>query len=199
MDDSRPECHKVLALAFAYSGYVIDRYRFVGAYMQRFVQSADALGTHATFLPILYEIAPPDTAVPVYYHAIDYMALKKESVDITNYEPVLGYFPVGLRAGVEPGNIFASVGNPSLINIESYASRAQYIFIWQMDADPTLHARLAPYYTLSGERDSGRVYRSTAVQSRSRAHFVAGIGHDDRSRSAGRHVVACRAERSEQR
>jgi hypothetical protein len=152
----------LVVIAFSYSGYIIDRYRVVGASMQRFVRSADALGTRATFLPLLYEIGPPDTSVPVYYHAIDYMAVKKESVDITNYEPVVGYFPVGLRAGVEPGNILA-IGDPWSLNIAFYALRVQYIFIWRMDADPTLTASLARYYTFAGGRDSGAVYRSTAI------------------------------------
>jgi hypothetical protein len=147
-------------LAFAYSFYIIDRYRYTGSYVKRFVRSGDAIGERSTFLPVLYEIGPPDTFVPLYFHAIDYMALKKEAVDITNYEPVLAYFPIGLRPDVEPGNILA-VGNPWKLNIEAHVSRAQYIFTWRMDADPELPGKLAPYYVRVGGRDSGAVYRAT--------------------------------------
>jgi len=148
------------ALALAYTGYIIERYRVVGRSVQAFVRSGDAIGSRSTFLPVLYEIAPPDTLVPVYFHAIDYVALKKESVDIANYEPVLAYFPIGWRPEVEPVNIFA-LANPWSLNIQSYAPRAEYVFVWRMDADSNLPAKLDPYYMLAASRGSGAVFRST--------------------------------------
>lgn len=112
----------------------------------------------ATLLPLLYEIAPPGTYVPVYSHAIDYVALKKESVDIANYEPVLAYFPIGLRPGVLPANIVDLSPPSSTPNIAAYVWRARYIFIWRMDADPSLAAKLAPHYRRWGGRGSGAVF-----------------------------------------
>ena len=65
-------------LALAYLGYIIERFRYTGAYVARLVHSAEGLGERATFMPLLYEIAPPDTLVPVYFHAVDYAAMKRE-------------------------------------------------------------------------------------------------------------------------
>ena len=143
-------------LALAYDGYVIHRYRILGASMQRFVRRGDALGREMTFLPILYEIAPPDNFVPIYVHAIDYVAIKKQAVDIADYEPLYGYFPLALRPGVAPTNILA-LAVPWSLNLDWYP-RAQCIFTWRMDADPGLRGKLDPRYKRMNARDSGAVF-----------------------------------------
>ena len=124
--------------------------------MQRFVRSGDALGREMTFLPILYEIGPPDSYVPIYVHAIDYMAIKKEAVDIANYEPLYGYFPIALRPGVAPTNILA-LTVPWSLNLDWYP-RAQCVFAWRMDADPAMRAKLEPRFAFAAGRDSGAVF-----------------------------------------
>ena len=144
------------ALALANSVYILDRYREVGGYIDQFVRSADALGRRATFMPVLSETTPPDTFVPAYYHAIDYAAVKKESVDISNYEPALGYFPIAFRPGFE-----AADPDPGTLDVASIALRAQYVFTWRIDGDPKLSVKLAPYYTRVGGRGSGAVFRAT--------------------------------------
>jgi len=149
----------------AWLGYVVSRYRVVGSYIQRYVQSAEPMGERSTFMPVLYEIGPPDNLAPVYYHAVDYAALRKESVDISNYEPVLAYFPIAMRPGVEPGNIF--VAKPENLNPANLAARAQYIFAWKMPVD--VRERLATWYTFISESDGGSVFRNRALSARSSA------------------------------
>lgn len=153
----------VLSIALAilcvvYVGYVVRRYRIVGAYMQRYVHSGEAIGERSAFMPVLYEIGPPDNFAPVYYHAVDYMAIKKASVDIANYEPILGYFPIALRPGVQPGNI--DIAAPAHVNLPSVAARAQYLFTWKMP--PDIRERLAAWYTFAGGSDEGAVFHSRA-------------------------------------
>lgn len=142
-------------LALAYCGYLIERYRFLGAAMTSFIRSAGALGQRATFVPLLYEIAPPDTLVPIYSHAVDYAAIDKEAVDITNYEPILQYFPIAFRPGVEPASF-----DPWQFDATQYARRAQYIFTWRMDANRDLAPKLAPYYMRVGGSGFGAVFRA---------------------------------------
>jgi hypothetical protein len=160
--DSRVPRRTVMAigvvLALAYCGYIINRYRVAGSHLARFVRSADAVGRQATLLPFLYEIGPPGFFVPFYSHAIDYVALKKESVDIANYEPVLAYFPIALQAGVVPANIFDIAPPQSTPNPAFYASRAQFIFIWRLDSNPDLRARMAPLYRRVGGSGDGAVF-----------------------------------------
>lgn len=155
----RAQSIAVLVLAVlctGYLSYVIRRYRIVGASVQRFVQSAWPIGERSSFMPVLYEIGPPDNVAPVYYHAIDYAAIAKASVDIANYEPILGYFPIALRPGVQPGNI--DVAEPAHVNPEEISRRAQYLFTWKMP--PHVRERLTPWYTFAGERDGSAVFRS---------------------------------------
>ncbi len=149
------------ALALGYSAYVIGRYRVLGSHVDQFVRSSEAIGRRSTFVAVLYDIGPRDSVVPLYYHAIDYMAVKKESVDIENYEAVFGYFPIKFRPQivVRP----SALANPWVVDGASYASRAEYIFTWRMDSNPGLPAKLAPYYTLVDGRGSGAVFRSTVM------------------------------------
>ena len=142
-------------LSVAWIGYVVSHYRHTGAFIQRYLRSAEALGERSTFMPVLYEIGPPDNLAPIYYHAIDYMAIRKASVDISNYEPVLGYFPIAMRPGVEPGDIF--VAKPEDVNPSEIAKRARYLFTWKMPAP--LHERIAPWYTLVSDSDGGALFR----------------------------------------
>jgi hypothetical protein len=143
-------------LALSYCGYVIDRYRVAGRFVEQFVRSAEAIGSRTTLVPLLYEIGPPGIRAPIYSHAIDYVALRKESVDIANYEPVLAYFPIALRPGVVPANIFDVAPPVHTPNFAAYVSRAQYIFIWKMD--PSLNALLAPHYRRVGGSGDGAVF-----------------------------------------
>jgi hypothetical protein len=145
-------------LALAYCGYLVERFRFTGRYVTQLVRSAEAIGHRSTFLPLLYEIMPPDTVTPVYSHAIDYAALKSESVDITNYEAVLGYFPIRPRPGV------TLIGDPWELRIPDFPARAQYLFVWRGDADPALPAKLAPFYARVGGSGSGAVYRAIRAE-----------------------------------
>ena len=143
-------------LVLAYDGYVISRYRILGAHMQRFVRSAGALAPRSALLPVLYVIGPPDNFVPIYVHAVDYMAIKKEAVDISNYEPLYGYFPLALQPGVVPTNILA-LTVPWQLNLDWYP-RAQCVFTWRMDADPAMRAKLEPRFAFVGGRDDGMVF-----------------------------------------
>jgi hypothetical protein len=143
-------------LALAYDGYIIHRYRILGAHMQRFVRSAGALGRQMTFLPVLYEIGPPDNYVPIYVHAADYAAIEKQAVDVANYEPLYGYFPIALRPGVAPTNILA-LTVPWSLNLDWYP-RAQCVFTWRMDADPAMRAKLETRFAFVAGRDSGAVF-----------------------------------------
>jgi len=147
-----------VALAVIYCGFIINRYRVAGRLVAQFVRSAEAVGSRATLVPLLYEIGPPGIFIPIYSHAIDYVALKKESVDIANYEPVLAYFPIALRPGVVPANIFDVAPPQSTPNFATYAPRAQYVFIWKMEANPSLPAQLALFYRRVGGSGSGAVF-----------------------------------------
>jgi hypothetical protein len=150
----------LIAVAVLWIGMTVSRYRTLGRYLTRFVHSADAIERGTTLLPILYEQAPPHTNVPIYVHAIDYVAAKKGAIDLTNYEAVSDYFPVRLRPEVARPNILQVMAKPWDIDIAWYSLHARTIFIWRMDADPALSSKLAGFYTRVGGSASGAVYRA---------------------------------------
>ena len=60
---------------------------------------------------------------------------------------------------MEPTDIQA-VADPGKLEIATQLARAEYIFVWHMDSDRDLPARLAPHYALLGGRpDAGTVFR----------------------------------------
>src|SRR5262249_54852138 len=106
-----------------------------------------------------YEITPPDHLTPIYYHAVDYMGMKRASVNVANYEPVLGYFPIALQPGKEAGNL--DVAEAANVKPSEEAARTPYLFTWKMP--DFVRQRLTPWYAYAGGSDGGAVFRSRVL------------------------------------
>lgn len=134
-----------------------ERIRHYGREMTAFLRSFDAIQPETTFLPLFFTMPRSESLVPLYTHAVSYVALEKRLVHRANYEPVANYFPVATRSAT----IDASVAEtwPAGINIAQAAPHAEYIAT--IDLPPHSHTLrdLQQFYRLVSETGNLRIYR----------------------------------------
>lgn len=146
-------------VSLVYTGYLVRRYRGLSRRMEELVRSADAIERNTTFVPLIRDVRPPGTYVPVLVHAIDYAAIEKRSVDVANYEAASGYFPIRFRPGIAPPDM-ATIGAPvSALDVTQYVQRVPYVFVWHVSDDAPLMTQLARCCERVGAVNGGRVYR----------------------------------------
>jgi len=151
-------------IAVVYLAYLIDRYRYTDRFLTQFLSSLEAVPKGSTLLPLLFQHRPPNVFVPVYSHLVDYAAVDKRLVDLGNYEPTTGYFPIRFRPGVEANNLHLIEGTPSELDIAPFAARAQCIFTWRMGRYTPIEKRIEERYTLVSDSAGGRVYRNLRLR-----------------------------------
>ena len=146
--------------SLAYDVWLVRQYRGLSRRMDELVRSAAPLGRGTTFLPLIRDIRPHSGVIaPVLMHAIDYVAVEKGDVDLLNYEPRAGYFPVALRAD-RPLPAVADVGAGAVdADVSAYVPVTEYIFTWHIPADAPVAMRLARDYDVASDAEGGRVYR----------------------------------------
>jgi hypothetical protein len=143
---------------------LLDHYRAADRMVTQFVRSLDRIGPESTLLPLLFEKQPPGALFSLYSHLADYAALEKRAVDLTNYEPPAGYFPIGFHRDVAPLPLYAISAMPQELKIAPLAGRAQYIFTWHMRANTPIERRIEQHYRLVSSAGAGRVYRSFILE-----------------------------------
>lgn len=142
--------------SLAYDGYLVRQYRGLSRRMDELIRSANALGGNTTFIPLIRDIRPRSGVIaPVLMHAIDYVAVAKRSIDLLNYEPRAGYFPVTATVKL-PAVVDVGAG---AVNADISAYAVEYVFTWHIPADAPVAAQIARDYDVVSDIEGGRVYR----------------------------------------
>ncbi len=128
----------LIVVAVVNLGYLIGRFRIAERPMTEFLRSADPIPRETTLLPLIFGPYP---------HLIDYTAIEKRLVDLTN-APTSA--PIKARA-IEP--------------------RAQTIFTWHLPLGTPIHKRIEEHYRLVSAIGEGRVYRSFILEPPGIAHL----------------------------
>lgn len=144
--------------SLVYDGYLVRQYRGLSRRMDELVRSASALGSNTTFIPLIRDIRPRSGVIaPVLMHAIDYVAVEKRSIDLLNYEPRAGYFPVAMHVKLPA---VVDVGSGAVnADISAYVPAAESIYTWHIPADAPVATRIARDYDVVTDVEGGRVYR----------------------------------------
>ncbi len=158
-------CMASLAIAFSIialvnAGFLTHQFRKVDRVIADFVRETSAILPENTVLPLIRSRTPDEWAIPVLSHAIEYTAIQKHLIDLDNYEPETGYFPIRYRSGFTDPDIYAIEARAEEVDVEVYATAAQYIVTWEVPPDSPLFARIERRYRLVSRSPRGRVYRS---------------------------------------
>lgn len=144
-------------IAVANAAIHVERLRHFGRDLATFIRAFDPIEPGTTFLPLLYTPFYSESLVPLYPHAVSYVALEKRLVHLANYEPVANYFPVANRKVT----IDASVAEltPRSIDIAQAAKHADYIATFDLPRHSLQRRDLQQLYRLVRDQHNVRIYR----------------------------------------
>jgi hypothetical protein len=146
--------------AIANAVYFTVRYRDASKITQEFLSAISPVAPESVLLPLLFDRNAPDSYVGYFQHATAYAAIDKHLVDLDNYEPETGYFPIKYVPGLHIPAIFDIEANPGDVPVSSYARDARFILTWKMPAGHKLIADLSSSYRLVAESPNARIYES---------------------------------------
>ena len=156
-------CAVMSLFAIAAVAYHTVHFRQSDRSIRTFVATMDAIRPDSTVLPLMFDRNAPRCYMGCVSHAPAYVALQKRLVDLDNYEPATGYFPLTYAKGVDDPSVFDIEAHPDKVQVSDYARRAQFIFTWQLPAKSLpLIGRLERDYQLISQSGPARVYKSRA-------------------------------------
>jgi hypothetical protein len=137
----------------AQSVYLIRHDRRIAHETVALVRAARAIPPDSTVLPVVFDRQPKGTLLALTWHATAYAAIDRRLVDLNNYEPGTGYFPIRYRDARMKG--IESIAD-SAAGLEARALPfAPYIFFWRAADD----VRLGDPYALVAASADARIYR----------------------------------------
>ena len=139
--------------------FLVTHYRRADRAIGDIVHTFDGAEAGHTFVPLMFDPRPPRSVLALMAHSTDYAALDRRLIDLTNYEPEVGYFPIRYRPGIVPFNGAAIATHPEDFDIAANADRVDYIFTWKLPQYTPFEVRLNERYTLVREWSAGRLYR----------------------------------------
>lgn len=148
----------VMAVAgIAHAAYLFRNDRRSAREIARLVRAARTIPTGRTVLPVVVDRQPDSTLVALMWHATAYAAIERRLVDLNNYEPGTGYFPIRYRDARMNG--VESIAN----DVDDFpagraAMDAEYIFLWHMPDYAPVVAKLGRYYKLIEASPEARIY-----------------------------------------
>lgn len=110
----------------------------------------------STILPLLFDARPEGSTLPLLAHAAGYEAAERGLIDLSDYEPVQGYFPVAFRRDVSRADLWRLEASPGSVDLD--ALRPRYVYTWRMPPDAPVARRIAETYDLVSVTAEGRLY-----------------------------------------
>lgn len=144
----------VIAIANAIIHF--ERFRHFGHELAGFIRTFDVIEPESAMLPLFYVKPYSESLVPLYSHAISYVALEKRLVDLGNYEPGSNYFPVASR--LEAVDASTVEIRPGAVDLARYAPHAEWVATMELP-EGQQRRDLEQRYRLVEERESIRIYR----------------------------------------
>ena len=150
------------AIALANAAIHLDWFRRLGRDLTAWTRTFDVIEPGSSILPLYFSPAPSPSIVDVYLHAMSYVALEKQLVDHSNYEPATHYFPIASK--IEAIDAAQVEQNPAAVDIARAAPHARYVITRGLAEDSSLRASIENLYNLLQEAGDLRVYhRKTAL------------------------------------
>jgi hypothetical protein len=145
-------------VAVAYTVYLTRNDRRIARETTALVRAA-RIPKNRTFFPVVADRQPEGTLLALMWHAGEYAAIERGLVDLNNYEPRTGYFPVRYRDAARMFGVESIANDITNFPVERMTPFAQYIFTWHMPDDAPVLPRLDRDYELLAVSNVGRVYR----------------------------------------
>ena len=134
----------ILAAAItANIAYLAVTYVRIEPKIETFVHVVERAGPRSTVLAIMKANEPLGATVSTLSHAVDYAAVERELVDVNNYEPDTGYFPVTFRKGIIRPMVLI---NPVDTSAAEWSAHVDYVAIFDLPPDDRIARDVRRYY-----------------------------------------------------
>lgn len=140
-------------VAVAHAAYLAHNDRRIARETARLVRAARAIPPDSTVLPVVFDRQPEGTLLALLWHATAYAAIERRLVDLNNYEPGTGYFPIRYRQARMNG--VESIGDSAAGLAERAMPFAQYLFFWHVPES----VEVGDAYALVATSAEARIYR----------------------------------------
>jgi hypothetical protein len=146
-------------VAVANAAIYIERFRHFAPDVERIAHSLDAIEPGSTFVPLLFVEPRSASYSNLFAHSLSYGALQRQLVDLANYEPATGYFPLRNHRDALPLDVYTLVNSPGEIDAGQLALRAEYVFSFLMPEETRNRAELEVLYQLVHDAGGVRTYQ----------------------------------------
>jgi hypothetical protein len=146
-------------VAIAHTVYLTRSDRRIARETTALVCAARAIPKNRTFFPVVADRQPEGTLLALMWHAGEYAAIERCLVDLNNYEPRAGYFPIRYRDAARMFGVESIANDITNFPADRMTPFAQYVFTWHMPDDAPVLLRLDRDYKLLAISKAGRIYR----------------------------------------
>jgi hypothetical protein len=144
-------------LAIANAAIAFERIRHFGREMETLVRTFDPIERGTTLLPLFFERPHSHSFVNVFAHFMSYVALDKQLLDHSNYEPSTNYFPITYRAPALGSHVIDTA--PGSIDLKQPVAYADYVVTHHFPDDTPNRATLRTLYRLIKDSGDFQLYR----------------------------------------
>jgi hypothetical protein len=144
-------------IAIANAGFQLHHFRRESDVVERFLAPLQIVRPGSVLLPLNFRRTTPPATFGVTAHAADHIAIEKGLIDLDNYEPRTGYFPIRYRPGSALPDVPGIEDRPGLVDPASDPA-ADYVFTWMMPDSAPVAAKLAKDFDLRVSSGNAHLY-----------------------------------------
>ncbi|HEX5757668.1 MAG TPA: hypothetical protein VF121_00595 [Thermoanaerobaculia bacterium] len=126
--------------------------------MRAFLRPLAAVPAHSRLVPLLFARDGSAARVPVFHHAVDYVAVEKGLVDWGNYEAASDLFPVRFAPGLARPEVWTLEARPRAYRVGLHRDHVEAVYAWRLPPGTLVASRLRRHYDLVREDGPGRLY-----------------------------------------
>jgi hypothetical protein len=123
--------------------YLAITYVKVEPTIETFVRVIERARPQSTVLAIMNANEPLGATVSTMSHAIDYAAVERGLVDVNNYEPDTGYFPIAFREGITRPRVLI---DPVDTSAAGWSAHVDYVATYRLPPDDRIARDVRRYY-----------------------------------------------------
>ncbi len=142
-------------IAVANAGFQLLHVQRASKVVERFLVPLQTVKPGSIILPLNFIRTKPPDVLGFTDNAVDRVALEKGLLDLDNYEPHTGYFPIRFRSGITPVHVIED--RPGQTNLVDQPS-LDYVVTWMMPANEPIAARLDRDFYLRFSGNGARLY-----------------------------------------
>lgn len=123
-----------------------------------FTKGLGYIKANRTLLPLIFNHYKDSYRIPIFNHAADYYVLATGSVNLDNYEPTAGTFPLIYKPNLNIPDLGTVEYQPQKVDIARYVSVVDYILTWELDNESRIAKEIKKHYRIVFESGDVKLF-----------------------------------------